>query len=174
MPTNPLHFIRIRYPAVWSVVLALLLLIALFASLPLAKPVLATSEPPRALSTQFISSELSTTYLITGQVRTEDGLTGIFPYMILHAGDQYSATLDPHGFYTMTGVVSGVYEIRGELTGYWPYDVYLFEPSSRRVRIPPITASQDFTILHAAIDPFPPMPPPPTYYFYLPMVVSGK
>lgn len=174
MPTAPLRFIGVRYPVIWSMVIALLLLIALLASFSFAKPVLATAEPTRSPSAQFTTSELSTTYLIIGQVSSTDGLTDIFSNVILHAGNQYSATLDPHGFFTMTGVVAGVYEIRGEVTNHAAYDYYVFEPSSRWVRIPPSAANQAFMIFHAMIDPDPPILFPPTYYFYLPMVVSGK
>jgi len=114
MHTYLLQSTGIRQKALWSVALALILLIALCASLSLGEPAMAAPVPTHPLPAQFSTGEVSTTYLITGQVRPAGGFTDL-SRAIIYAGSQYSATLDPDGFYTMTGVVSGTYEITGEI-----------------------------------------------------------
>jgi len=74
---------------------------------------------------------------------------------IIYAGSQYSATLDPNGFYILTGVLSGTYEIRGEIPNNDPCEFYAFEPFSQSVQVPPSAARQDFEVFRGVIDPGP-------------------
>lgn len=152
MQTYPLQFTEVRYTAVWSLLLTLLL-IGLFASLSLAGPVMAAPAPTRELAAQVITSAVTPTYAITGQVRPVGGfpLAGV----VIYAGSQYSTTLDAAGFYTLTGVLSGAYTIRGELVSPSPCVAYLFEPITRSVQTPPSIGGQDFKVFQGHADPAP-------------------
>src|SRR5690349_21721714 len=92
MQTYSSQFTGVRYTAVRSVLLTLLLLMGLFASLSFAAPAMVIPTPTHRLSSPFSTGELTPTYVITGQVRSFDD----FPLdgLVIYAGSQYSTTLD--------------------------------------------------------------------------------
>jgi protocatechuate 3,4-dioxygenase beta subunit len=93
------------------------------------------SVPPDAVDQDF-SGEL-TTYAISGRVTDTGGnpVAGV----IISAGEEYSATTDSQGYYTISEVVSGTYTVTASLEGY------RFEPITRTVSVPPDAVGQDFT-----------------------------
>jgi hypothetical protein len=117
-----------------------------------------TVQPPYSIAiaitkttiTAPISTTISNTYIITGQVSFDDDQP--VEGAMIYTGDRYSVTTDSNGVYTMTGLLTGTYTIRGVKESGSPYTIFFFEPESRTVSVPPSASDQDFSVGTIAVD----------------------